>query len=147
MHCVHPCRHNNGRTCNLDVIVATNIVESNYFRRDVVPLNSSGALIAAITAAVTHVDAYNSGSTATGATSERQPSPAWCIMYRMGLARLTTEEYRSLVDFRSNDYVRAVALLCLRHILAPTELADWVLPHWDDPTLFRHAATGKTPPM
>eukprot|EP00992_Anisonema_acinus_P013456 TRINITY_DN8746_c0_g1_i1.p1 TRINITY_DN8746_c0_g1~~TRINITY_DN8746_c0_g1_i1.p1 ORF type:complete len:459 (+),score=100.18 TRINITY_DN8746_c0_g1_i1:54-1430(+) len=57
-----------------------------------------------------------------------QPSPAWCIMYKLHMLGLTEEHIEAMLR-HDNLYIRCIALIYLRLVLPPAELWPFFEPH------------------
>jgi len=136
--------YGNSRTLNIEALLAQHIAASAYFRDVCAPLASVEALCEHVAGgAVRHFDPYEPRG------SPRPPSPAFCLLLRLGTLQPTeTQVERMLlwplgVRGGCGAYVRALAVLLLRYVSAPAELWSWLAaPAEDDSRLAVSAGAG-----
>lgn len=128
--------HGNARTLNMDGILATNIVQLRTFEQEVLSLSTPEAVWEEIIRTVHHVEPLKPGTA-------RTPSEAFQLLFRLGVMRLTAKQLTSMVNHRTNAYVRAIGFLYLRYTCPPAELWPWFEPAIDDPAPFQPSGAAR----
>lgn len=128
--------HGNARTLNLDGILATNIVQLRTFEQEILSLSTPEEVFDEITRTVQHVEPLKPGTA-------RTPSEAFQLLFRLGVMRLTVKQMTSMVNHKSNIYIRAIGFLLLRYTCPPAELWSWFEPAIDDPTPFQPSGAAR----
>lgn len=128
---------------NMEGILARSVVSSSWFKHVVLPLPSLPALHRLICDDVTSVEAWGRGGGGDG----RAASEAFMCAFRCALFGPTRKDLTAMINYRDNDYVRAVAFIYIRFVCPPFDLWDWFGPHCDDPTPFKTASAARAPTM
>ena len=112
------CSHGNTRTFNMETVLAQNIVGSNYFKWDLLEWPNAADLLGEARAKVTHLEPWAPGGA-------HNPSPAFCLLYRLALTRLTSKELTSGLLRADAPLLRGLGLLYLRYTCPPDALWEW----------------------
>eukprot|EP00884_Botryococcus_braunii_P000002 jgi/Botrbrau1/10001/Bobra.0012s0090.1 len=112
-------QHGNLTTFNMENVLRSNIVNSEYFRDTCGKLNSCDELIDEIYYSVSDAEPWMSGN-ARGASS------AFCLLYRLFLLQPTEEDLQRMLDHEDSPYIRVVGFLYLRYVVDPKTLWDWI---------------------
>lgn len=106
--------HGNMTTMNLDNVMYKAITQSRAFQNT--PASRDLAIICEeIADKVTFLDP-------TLVNDKTHPSPAYCLMMRLHMARPTLSEIKSLFYSEDSVFVRGLAMLYMRYVTAPREL-------------------------
>eukprot|EP00906_Rhabdomonas_costata_P005768 RCo008573 len=62
-----------------------------------------------------------------------QPSPAWCIIARLHVLKVTVDQMEHMMN-HSSPYIRCIGLIYLRLVLPPKDLWEWFEEHVKDNT-------------
>src|SRR4051812_18197504 len=109
---VLPRSHGNTRTFNMDPVLAQNIVSCNYFKWELLEWPDFGDLLPEARAKVTHVEPWAPGGA-------HNPSPAFCLLYRFMLSRLTRRQLSVQLLQSPEPLMAALGLLYLRYTCPP----------------------------
>jgi pre-mRNA-splicing factor 38B len=121
--------HGNDRTYNLNPLLAQNIVASEYFRRDLVQIQTYREVVDEIYNRCDHCAPWAAGTS-------RAPSTAFCLLMKLFVMRLTRRQMHSLLSHEDSPYIRALGFLYLRYTCEPKGLWKWFEPYIDDPEEF-----------
>lgn len=116
--------HGNPTNYNLNNMLYTNIVESDYYK-SLYQLASFEDIVDEVYRSVKHVEPWQTGST-------RVPSSAYCLLLKMFTFRLKISQMLSMLDCRDNSLLRALGFLYLRYTAAPKDLWKWFEKHLED---------------
>ena len=104
-------------TYNINNMLYNNILESEYFRA-LYQLRTYHEVVNEIYASVTHVDAWQTGTS-------RIPSTAFCLLVKFMVMKLTVKQMQGLLSTNDNPFVRAIGILYLRYTCPPKQLWNW----------------------
>ena len=99
----------NGKSYNMEKVLRTNILASDYFSQ-LVKMNDFYELVDEIYNEVDHVEPWMSGNA-------RGPSTAFCLLYRLFTMEIEDNEVEPLINHGDSPYIRALGFLYVRYVL------------------------------
>jgi|TARA_B100001142_G_C14288111_1_gene637782 pre-mRNA-splicing factor 38B len=99
----------NGKSYNMEKVLRTNILASDYFSQ-LVKMNDFYELVDEIYNEVDHVEPWMSGNA-------RGPSTAFCLLYRLFTMEIEDNEVKHLINHGDSPYIRALGFLYVRYVL------------------------------
>jgi PRP38 family len=112
-------QHGNTSTYNFETVLRKNVVDSEYYRKTCMKLQTVEDLIDQVYYDVFDVEPWMSGN-ARGASS------AFCLLYRLGQLKPMEEQIQAFLDHTDSPYIRAVSYLLpkLCKLSASVQLQD-----------------------
>lgn len=117
--------HGNDTNFNINTLLHTTIMGSEYFQQLFVQLETFENVIDEIYCGATHVEAWQTGTS-------RVPSSAYCLLVKLMMMRLTFKEMKRMLNTRDNPIVRAIGFLYLRYCTPPKDLWGWFEEYLED---------------
>ncbi|TGZ64523.1 hypothetical protein CRM22_006332 [Opisthorchis felineus] len=133
----------NQQTMNLNTMVYTNIVQSPYFKANLIELRTYHEVIDEIYYKVEHLEPWERGSRRVGGQSGMCGgvrgvgaggivSTAFCLLYKLFTLKLTRKQLKGLLDHPDSPYIRALGFMYIRYCLPPEDFWWWYAPYLDD---------------
>jgi pre-mRNA-splicing factor 38B len=117
--------HGNDTNFNINTLLHTTIMGSEYFQELFVQLETFENVIDEIYCGATHVEAWQTGTS-------RVPSSAFCLLVKLMMMRLTFKEMKRMLNTGDNSIVRAIGFLYLRYCSPPKDLWGWFEEYLED---------------
>ncbi|KAH8854307.1 Pre-mRNA-splicing factor 38B [Schistosoma japonicum] len=134
----------NPQTMNLNTMIYTNIVQSPYFKANLVELKTYHEVIDEIYYKVEHLEPWERGSRRIGGQTGMCGgvrgvgaggivSTAYCLLYKLFTLKLTRKQLKGLLDHPDSPYIRALGFMYIRYCIPPEDFWWWYSPYWSDP--------------
>ncbi|CAH8476298.1 unnamed protein product [Heterobilharzia americana] len=129
---------------NLNTMIYTNIVQSPYFKSNLVELKTYHEVIDEIYYKVEHLEPWERGSRRVGGQTGMCGgvrgvgaggivSTAYCLLYKLFTLKLTRKQLKGLLDHPDSPYIRALGFMYIRYCIPPEDFWWWYAPYWGDP--------------
>lgn len=82
-----------------------------------------------------------------GVSAGGVPSTTVILLYKLYTLRLTRKQIKTMLNHPDTPYIRALAVLYLRHVCDPKELWGWLQPYVTDPEPIDTLGDGQTTPF
>ncbi|KAF8566937.1 hypothetical protein P879_10791 [Paragonimus westermani] len=133
----------NQQTMNLNTMIYTNIVQSPYFKTNLIELKTYHEVIDEIYYKVEHLEPWERGSRKIGGQTGMCGgvrgvgtggivSTAFCLLYKLFTLKLTRKQLKGLLDHPDSPYIRALGFMYIRYCLSPEDFWWWYSPYLDD---------------
>ncbi|CAH8568783.1 unnamed protein product [Dicrocoelium dendriticum] len=133
----------NQQTMNLNTMVYTNIVQSPYFKTNLIELKTYHEVIDEIYYKVEHLEPWERGSRKVGGQTGMCGgvrgvgaggivSTAFCLLYKLYTLKLTRKQLKGLLDHPDSPYIRALGFMYIRYCIPPDDYWRWYSQYLDD---------------
>ncbi|TPX46645.1 hypothetical protein SeMB42_g02332 [Synchytrium endobioticum] len=112
----------NETTMNLNTMLHSNILASNYFK-NLYDYKTWSEVMSEIKNEVTSLEPFLKGTI---------PSTAFCVLYKLWTLRLTVKQLQNMITSTTSPYARAIAFLYLRYVCKADQLWEWFEPYLED---------------
>lgn len=129
----------NTSTYNLEAVIATNVRNSDYFRK-MGKLELVTEVIDEIYYRVEHVEPWMTGGA-------RGPSTAFCLLVRLFTIQLSKRDLRDMMEHVDSPYIRCIGFLYARYVLDPRTMWKLLERYLFDEEEFAPGSDGKTTTM
>ncbi|VDL19457.1 unnamed protein product, partial [Hymenolepis diminuta] len=133
----------NSVTMNINPMIHTNIIQSPYFKTNLIELKTYHEIIDEIYYKVTHLEPWERNSRRVGGQTGMCGgvrgvgaggivSTAYCLLFKLFTLKLTRKQLKGLLEHPDSPYIRALGFMYIRYCLPPEDLWMWFSPYLDD---------------
>eukprot|EP00800_Vazella_pourtalesii_P023592 TRINITY_DN962_c0_g1_i9.p1 TRINITY_DN962_c0_g1~~TRINITY_DN962_c0_g1_i9.p1 ORF type:complete len:243 (-),score=48.20 TRINITY_DN962_c0_g1_i9:571-1299(-) len=133
----------NERTMNINHLILTNIVTSNYFKNDLQRLKTFHEIVDEIYNQVSHLEPWEKGSRklagqtgmcggVRGVGAGGIVSSAFTLLYKLFTLKLTRKQLNNLLNHPDSPFIRGLGFMYIRYCLEPSNLWDWFEDYLND---------------
>ncbi|VUZ53424.1 unnamed protein product [Hymenolepis diminuta] len=133
----------NSVTMNINPMIHTNIIQSPYFKTNLIELKTYHEIIDEIYYKVTHLEPWERNSRRIGGQTGMCGgvrgvgaggivSTAYCLLFKLFTLKLTRKQLKGLLEHPDSPYIRALGFMYIRYCLPPEDLWMWFSPYLDD---------------
>ncbi|EUB62090.1 Pre-mRNA-splicing factor 38B [Echinococcus granulosus] len=130
-------------TMNINPMIHTNIIQSPYFKTNLIELKTYHEVIDEIYYKVTHLEPWERNSRRMGGQTGMCGgvrgvgaggivSTAYCLLFKLFTLKLTRKQLKGLLEHPDSPYIRALGFMYIRYCLPPEDLWMWFAPYLDD---------------
>ncbi|KAI6660074.1 Pre-mRNA-splicing factor 38B-like [Oopsacas minuta] len=133
----------NERTMNINHLILTNIVTSNYFKNDLQRLKTFHEIVDEIYNQVSHLEPWEKGSRklagqtgmcggVRGVGAGGIVSSAFTLLYKLFTLKLTRKQLNNLLNHPDSPFIRGLGFMYIRYCQEPSDLWGWFKDYLDD---------------
>ncbi|KAM7535927.1 hypothetical protein Aperf_G00000095346 [Anoplocephala perfoliata] len=133
----------NQTTMNINPMIHTNIIQSPYFKTNLIELKTYHEVIDEIFYNVKHLEPWERNSRRVGGQTGMCGgvrgvgaggivSTAYCLLFKLFTLKLTRKQLKGLLEHPDSPYIRALGFMYIRYCLPPEDLWMWFSPYLDD---------------
>ncbi|VDO07700.1 unnamed protein product [Rodentolepis nana] len=130
-------------TMNINPMIHTNIIQSPYFKTNLIELKTYHEVIDEIYYKVTHLEPWERNSRRVGGQTGMCGgvrgvgaggivSTAYCLLFKLFTLKLTRKQLKGLLEHPDSPYIRSLGFMYIRYCLPPEDLWMWFSPYLDD---------------
>lgn len=116
--------HGNTSNFNINTLLHTNILQSDYFRA-LYQLRTYHEVLQEIKTSVLHVEPWQTGTS-------RIPSSAFCLLLKLMLMKVTHKQMKGMLNYEGFPAIRAIGFIYLRYTCPPSDLWKWFEEYLED---------------